>query len=338
MISVFENSYNEALLLDSDWQFITNDHVVLETQAVLREVLKFNNIKSLEMYGHSSAIRGFQMDGDYDTSIRFDRRNDIEGFEIEGHDIDRPLKIGDLKSHFSSDAYALLYGCNSGWIMAKEFSDKWNIPVAGTFTEANFEILHSDGHFYIGDNTYAPNSSWAKYNPNLENHQSCDFGGCIRMRPRNHHYQGWWGNFDGPLVGHFKFFCPLDTQTCEKRMALSLYGFMAENPLSQNSDIDHFRKVLKEFLCPIDKGKVITQACYEELERLDNGNGDKFMSFINGNDQLVCNLKECQVKMECDIPNHNCVLTNFKSENSTTLADEYMHYIKGFNLIKAERK
>ncbi|MCC6137884.1 MAG: hypothetical protein IT287_04580 [Bdellovibrionaceae bacterium] len=319
MISVIENDYNEDILKAAGWKLIVNNDVILETKTVLAEVTKFSAIQSFEMFAHSGPIRGFQMDGDSHVAIRFDPREP---------------EVAQLRSHFAPGAYAILSGCNSGWSMAQNLAKQWNIAVAGTFTESQFELLHSNGQYYVGASKFAPNSRWADENPTLGT--ACGLGGCTRMRPNNRSYVGWWGNFDGPLIGHFKFFCPLSVKECEKRMAYSLYGFLAEKPLQADSNLDDFRAVAMEYLCPVSKNRKTTNECYKKLALLETDKGDKKIFFTEGNEQLSCDLRGCKAKIECDLPNHHCLVTERVSQNSTTLADEYLHLINGFKAIVAE--
>lgn len=321
MITVIENSKHEQFLKKSGWTIIKNNTEILETKTVLHEVKKFSQIKSFEIFGHSSAIRGFQTDGDYYKSIRFDPREP---------------EVATLKSHFAPGAYAVLLGCNSGWSIAQKLAKEWNIAVAGSFSESHFERLHSDGRYYVEKDSEAPNSRWAENNTFLDS--NCDYGGCTRLRPNNRRYIGWWGDFNGPLVGHFKFFCHLNTQECQKRMAHSLYGFVAQTQLTIHSNLNDFRKVAMEYLCPVSRDRVSTKKCYENLAQLETSSGNKTVHFIEKNEQLVCDLKSCQAKIKCDFENenHSCTITDRVSQNSTTLADEYLHLINGFKTLQKD--
>lgn len=324
MISVLEHKDNERFLNRAGWKLIVKNNVILETGSVLAEVEKFTQIRSFEMFGHSSALRGFQMDGDYKTSIRFDPREE---------------RVWDLRDNFAPGAYAILYGCNTGWRIAQVLAEKWQIAVAGTFTETQFERLHSNGQYYVEGKQFAPSLRWADTNSELEN-RDCDLGGCTRMRPNNLSYAGWWGNFAGPLLTHFKFFCPLKVQDCQMRMAASLYAYAAEKPLSPDSDYEHFKDVAKQFLCPLSKDRKITEDCYKQLGLIDQGKGNHYVHFVGGgNQQLVCDLRGCKANIDCNLDDkvHKCKISDRVWVNSTTLVDEYMHLLNGYRMLFVQK-
>ncbi|MCB0411118.1 MAG: hypothetical protein KDD22_01245, partial [Bdellovibrionales bacterium] len=233
----------------------------------------------------------------------------------------------------------------SGWAMAQRLAKLWNIAVAGTFTESQFELLHSDGHFYAGDVRFAPNKKWAIRNEDLGS--NCSLYGCTRMRPNNKSYQGWWGVFDGAFVSHFKFFCPLKVHECQKRMALSLYGFLSENSLRPDSTLEEFSVVAKEYLCPVSKDRNITEECFEGLDELETdvskvepgaNLGDRSIEYNQNGEQLYCTLHGCFANIECDTTDktHTCEITDQSSKRSRTLAWEYWHLINGYKSLAKE--
>jgi hypothetical protein len=295
----------------------------LNTTSVMTELLKFEKIRSLEFFGHNSASRGTQTDGlDHSNPDRFDPRKEI---------------VWTLKSHFTADAYAIIHGCNSGWLAAQNLSEKWGIAVAGSLTETHFERLYSDGHYYVDTASYTPdptNPQWATHNPDLGG-VDCEYGGCKRMRPEVKRYVGSWGDFDGPLLSHFKFFCRTETKDCEKRMALSLYSFVAEHSLTPDSTYEEFREVAKQFLCPLTADRAVTNDCYTQLDKIEQGTGNMQISYVEKNKQLVCDLISCKAKIVCDDDKHFCKLSDRVSKNSETLAREYLHLLNGYKALAA---
>jgi hypothetical protein len=341
LISVLENRSNKRLLASAGWVLMVDNKVTLETKTVVEEAKKFAAIRSFELFAHSSATRGFQMDGTSHEAIRFEPFLASESFNPE---IPNP-EVESLKDHFAPGAYAILSGCNSGWAQAQKLAKMWNIAVAGTFTESQFELLHSDGHFYVGETKFAPNRNWAKRNSILDS--DCSLYGCTRMRPNNKSYAGWWGQFDGDFVAHFKFFCPLSVHECQKRMALSLYGFLAEKPLRPDSTLEEFSTAAKEYLCPLSKDRRITKKCFDGLAQLETDKnkvwpgadlGDRTVYYNEQGGQLVCTLHGCRARIECDVRDkkHHCVVSDRVSKNSRTLAWEYWHLINGFRSLAEE--
>lgn len=314
LLSVFENVSNEKDLNASGWKFVVKNDLKLETTTASNELLKFNKIRSLEFFGHNSPSLGTQADG---LGFRYDFRQPI---------------AKSLAGHFDESAYAIIHGCNSGWIIAQALSKVWNIPVAGSFTGTRFERLHSDGHFYVDEENRAPNLKWATFNNDLG--EPCASGGCLRMRPMFSHYNGKWGDFQGPLLNFYKFFCQGDTASCEKAMARSLYGYIAEKSLTPQASFAEFSQVAKEWLCPVykDLGKVTD--CYKQLNEIEAGRGNMFISYVVADEQLSCNLKSCKAVMTCD--DHTCKITDRSSKNSDTIAQEYLHLLNGFRALQSE--
>jgi hypothetical protein len=314
LISVFENEGNQEALTKKGWSFPVDNTLKLGTEVGSKEILKFSNIRSLEFFGHNSPSLGTQADG---LGYRFDFREPI---------------VKTLSSHFAKGAYAIIHGCNSGWLIAQDLSNKWGIAVAGSFTGTRFERLHSDGHFYVDEENRAPNQEWAKFNPDLN--EKCSNGGCLRMRPSFSHYNGKWGDFQGPLLSHYKFFCQLDERDCEKAMAQSLYGYLAEKSLTQNSSAAEFSQVAKEWLCPVYKVRDKAEDCLKQLGEIEAGRGNLQISYVVGDAQLTCTLKSCKAVMTCD--DHNCKVTNRSSKDSQTIAQEYLHLLNGFRALQQD--
>lgn len=321
IISVFEGdtpakrAANKDHLIKSGLQIVVENNETLNTASVTKELLKFTKIRSLEFFGHNSPSLGVQTDG---LGARFDFREKY---------------IDALAKNFTSDAYVLNHGCNSGWIIAPDMAKRWNVAFSGSFTQTRFERLHSDGHYYLYQTGKYPNSDWALTNPYLDN-AVCIEGGCLRQRSAFSRYIGKWGDFSGPTLTHAKFICPLQESDCQKRMALSLYGFLSEKPLAPNSTIQDFRQTAKEYLCPVYMDRAKVDACINALQDVDNDKGISTIHFVVGQPQLTCTFKGCEAKMTCD--DHTCVLKDMKSKGSETLVQEYLNFLKGYELLKAD--
>lgn len=324
LISVFEDQAstkyteggtNELSLLKAGWNFVTKNDVYFNTESAMGELVKFQKINSLEFFGHNSAHLGTQTDG---LGYRFDFR-------------DSAMEL--LTPLFQKNAFVIIHGCNSAWMIAQDMAKLWNIPVAGSFTETRFEYLYSDGHFYRNVDGKSPGNKWATHNPDIDG-LNCNTGACIRMRTAYSRYIGKWGDFDGPLLPHYKFFCHLEQKECEKAMALSLYGYLAEQSLRPDSNADDFKEVAKQYFCPVYADRVITNDCLQQLELIAQGKGKTKIHYTVNNQQLVCTLTECKAKLTCD--DHICAPSERVSKGSTTLHDEFLHYLNGFKYLQDE--
>lgn len=315
LISVFENPRNEANLIRAGWTIVKKNDVNLETRAAVAEIRKFKRIRSFELFGHNSPSIGTQTDG---PGMRFDPSDPI---------------VDQLAPLFDAESYVIFHGCNSGWIIAQNLSKRWKTAVAGSMTGTRFEHLHSDGHFYVFDNKKAPSPDWARRNDDI-GVNTCAGGGCIRMKPAYAAYMGKWGDFSGPLLNHYKFFCQLDEAICEKRMAQAMFGFLAERSLTRQATAHEFADVVKQYLCPVYKDRVITENCLNELDKIERGQGNPQIHYVFGAPQLACDLRSCTGKMTC--VDHTCTISGRVSKGSTTLTQEYLHFLKGFELLKAD--
>ena len=316
LLSVFESEKNKPSLVKGGWKIQTENERKLDTASALPELKKFKKIRSLEMFGHNSPTLGTQTDG---LGFRFDARQ---------------LEVAALASQFTPDAYAMIHGCNSGWIMAQELSNTWKIAVSGSFSGTRFERLHSDGHFYVSTDSKAPSSAWATSNPEFG--VPCSQGGCTRMRPTFSHYNGKWGNFAGPTLSHYKFFCQGETRDCEKRMASSLYGFVTDHSLSKDSTYEEFATAARDYLCPVYKDRKLTDDCHHQLSSIEKGAGTPTVSYVVGDEQLKCSMKSCTGTMTCDL--HVCSVKGRVSEGAMTIAQEYAHFLRGFKALKEDSK
>jgi hypothetical protein len=317
LMSVFEDTQNEAAVVKAGWKILAKNEIKFETKTLVPELKKFSKIRSLEFFGHNSPSLGTQTDG---PGYRFDATEPI---------------VATLAPNFDRGAYAIIHGCNSGWIIAQELSRSWKIAVAGSFTGTRFERLHTDGHFYVDEDGRYPNAKWATRNDDLGG-ISCDSGACLRMRPAFSPYNGEWGDLDGPILSHYKFFCQLDVNDCEKRMASSLYGYLVEKSLTPRSGLNEFREAAKQYLCPVYKVRTIVEDCYAQLELIERGRGNMSVSYVVNAKQLLCNLHGCPEVMTCDNAKHACSIADRVSKDAHTLAEEYLHFLSGFELLQKE--
>lgn len=315
LLSVFENKGNPASLRAAGWTVHLSREERFKTHTALPELLKFSRIRSIDFFGHNSPSLGTQLDG--------------LGYRFEFH----LPEMDQLTTHFDKGAFVIIHGCNSGWITAPHLAKLWNIPVAGAFTGTQFEHLHTDQHFYVYANRQAPSSEWAKQNTEFEN-APCTGGSCIRMRPTPTAYVGKWGHFSGPLLNYYKFFCPLEIKECEKRMALSLYGFVGEKSLKPESNLNEFRNLAKQYFCPLQSDRKLTESCLRDLERIDRGEGDTKVNFTVNGKQLRCDFNSCNAKMACN--EHKCSIQFYDNQEATTTVDEYQHFVNGFHWLQEE--
>lgn len=289
----------------------------------LEEAIKFKKILSLDIFGHSSAQYGLYFD-----SRRHRLERDSSG-------------IAKLKGNFLKDAYAILHGCNTGFNLAPTLSALWGIPVAGSMTSTNFQKMHSDGNFYLTEKGFYPNEDWAEVNDkSYESEVKCSSGACLRLKPDNSRYIGFWGEYAGGGLPFYKFFCIKNSpQDCMRIMAKSMFSSLGEERVDSNSSIEEYQRAVVDFLCPISIKKDLRSECEKNLANALVTGIETYNPFAHT--QLECDFKGCKAKISCKeiiftniIKPGSCELENTFNGKSSTIVREYKAYLEGFKSLK----
>lgn len=291
---------------------------------VLDEMMAFTQIASLDVFSHSVAYYGIILDGKLN---RLDPKAD--GYQK-------------LYGHFTNDAYAFLHGCNSGEFLAGIFSYQWAIPVAGSFTGTDFQYLYENKGFYNDDGRKPKDSVKAKLNTlGFKKNVGCYTGACSRLFPDNHSYNGFWGSFNGGGLGFYKWLCVNSTisqEKCYKTMARAALSYVSVKALNESSSIADFKEVVFDYLCPSDR----REECRQRLETAVTTGKMEYDPYDGKS--LQCDFRGCKAKFSCErvpvlnlLKSGSCTLTNLRESNkTTTMADEYLAYLKGYKLLQQE--
>ena len=320
-----ESINNENINLIKNWGFhlLFNKKNTFTGEALVSELLKFKTITSIDFFSHGAAQYGLYLE------------NSMNRFSIKTNGVEK------LKGHFSNDAFLFMHGCNTGFILAPYLSKLLSIPVAASLTSTDFQKLHNDGEFYLTEKGFSPNSDWAKRNKSSFNIEtSCRYGKCIRLKPDNHPYIGYWGEYYDGGLPFYKFFCVnVNSDKCNRVMAKSLFGFIGTTNLNLNSNLDLYKKALVDFLCPISARRDIRGECEMNLETAMLTKDESYNPFKGV--LLDCNFNNCLSDFKCtnmasaSIENaKKCVLINRSNKRSTTLVKEYKAYLAGFMGLK----
>ncbi|MBX3021761.1 MAG: hypothetical protein KF799_08810 [Bdellovibrionales bacterium] len=245
---------------------------MLSVSYMVDEMRVLKKVASFDLYSHANEANGASLDADYLSKNS------------------REVRV--LKGLFTANAWAAIHGCNSGWSVAPALADMWGIPVSGSFTGTHFERLHTAGDFYPYDLALAPPGPFAVENPLSYNQPiSCAGGGCMRMHPDPYRYWGEWGVATHGL-GFMRFFCgPVRSPDCERRMALSLVGYIGKTNLNLQSTAAEFTSVLKEYMCPIHRDQPVRNACEQGIDRALASGDMQYTPFIGKSS--VCNATLC---------------------------------------------
>ena len=154
------------------------------------------------------------------------------------------------------------------------------------------------------------------------------------MKPDNMPYTGSWGTFSAGLP-FFKFLCNNngDTSRCKRAMALSMFGFMSNVPLTLNSSFEEYKQVVRDFLCPISAHNDINSKCIQELIDAET-TGNEVYSPFNGK-MLNCNMNKCQYHYKCSgfLGRGKCQVSQTGNADNKALIQEYFRYLQGFELL-----
>ncbi len=326
LITANEPQIDDKALLKA-WGFgvINEDRSTFNGKTLIDEAVKFSKIDSIDIFSHSSAQYGIHLDG-------------------KAHRLTLNTKgLDALKGHFTKDAYAFLHGCNGGFNLAPFLSDMWEIPVAGAMTSTNFQKLNNDGNFYLTEEGFFPNTDWAQQNSkSFDTTLDCSKSGiCLRLKPDNNPYTGFWGEYTDGGLPFYKFFCTKNSEVdCKRVMAKSLLSFIGNTNLKKTGTLVEYKKLLQDFLCPISAKNDLRGECAANLENSLLTKDQTYNPFSRN--QVECDFKGCKAEIKCSkvlltgvYKPGTCTLVNNFEGKATTLAREYKAYLEGFvNLNK----
>lgn len=304
---------------------LSDDATALDGTRLFAEMKKYSNIASFDYYGHSTPWS-------INTSS-FDSRWSVQN---------NP-DFGSLRGHFGESAYATLSGCNAGVVLAQVLARAWGIPVSGAWTGSLFERLWSDGNWYVADDRSHPRSgAWAEQNAvSFVAGRDCAnrLGGgyCLRLRPQNAPYSGYWGKYFGSGLGFFKTFCYLQQEECERRMAIGLFSFPSVKALVPDSPVGDFESVVFDFLCPQSPDGSARRACIAGIREAVSRKDMRFDAFPRRS--VDCTLHDCNSRLVKDEATSKergrdafrIELTD--DQPSRSLSREYAHYMRGYHAI-----
>jgi len=304
------------------FQVVEKKRSDFDGKELIQSLERFSKIKSLDIYSHSSAQYGIHLDS---------KANRLE---------EKTKGIEGLKDNFTTDAYAVLNGCNSGFNLAPNLSKMWKIPVAGSLTSTNFQKLASDGNFYLNEANNLPEnvSNLKQNNQSFTEEINCSIGGCLRMKPDNYSYVGFWGEYREGGLPFYKFFCnDVSKESCFGAMKNSLMNTVLKVKLNDASSKEDIKIAVADYLCPISHKSNIHEECLMKLEASLFQDDQSYNPFSRK--QIECDFLGCQAKIECDkIPltgvykPGTCSLKNLAKEPATTIVREYKAYLEAFGL------
>lgn len=306
------------------WGFIIHESnkATMDGKDFIAETSKFKKILSLDIFSHSSAQFGIHL------VSRTNRLNiNTRGLET-------------LKKNFLPGAFVYLHGCNSGFNLAPHLSKVWGVPVAGSLTSTNFQRLHTDGNFYLEEEGYAPSKDWSEKNAlSFDQTVDCKDGYCLRLKPDNTAYYGFWGSYREGGLPFYKWFCVNNTtEQCRQVMATTMLYQTSIVNLKKNSSSADYKKAVIDYLCPVSSKKDLRRECEEQLDLALSTKDYTYNPFSKP--QVECNFKSCRATVECDkvlftgLPKPGTCRLNNPDTKATTLVREYIDYMEAYSLLK----
>ena len=302
-------------------KFVNN---TLEQDKLVDEMMAFNRIRSIDFFGHSSPW-GFKL-GKKDAA--FDPSSIVS-------------RLSNLKSHMLPYSYITMSSCNSGFNLAPKLSEILGVPVSGTLTSGLFERVESDGHWYK-EADWTPGNYVEVNKVSFTENIMCSLtGACTRMKTSRSSYSSYWGDFTEGL-SFPKFFCKFENidHKCETGMAMALMTFPSVRAIKFTSTTEDFKQVAFDWLCQTSKDHTVFDKCVAGINQAIK-NGDLVYKSHTA-PEIVCDFNSCHATVICKNKviigsgprAHSCKLKAETSEKPTTIANEFIHFINGFELIK----
>lgn len=296
----------------------------INARILISEIKAFTKIASLDFFGHSSP-----------WSIKIGAAN----ASLAPDEYYSELKA--LRPNFLPNAYVTLNACNTGFYIASDLSSALKLPVSGALTSSMFERIGADGFWYKEEDSIRGNYTDLNkfsYTQNV----ICATGLCHRMKPSRWNYNSIWGKFKEGGIGFNKFFCNFNNSDgrCEKGMANSLLAFPSVKPITIDSPVEDFKKVLYDWLCTTSNDPKSFKECNDGIAAAIARYDLVYKSHpVN---ELMCDFKSCNTKVICErdpegTPKYGtCHLKTPVNPEPTNLAREFVSFMKGHEALKKD--
>lgn len=310
-----EIEVNGAWLKKRGVEVLIQNKKDLTTEKFVDHLKEFSQIRTLDIFSHSAASYGIQL-------------SSITRGKIGPND----KKIAELKNHFTEDAMITLNGCNSGFFVAPNWSKTLAVPVSGSLTSTDFQELHTDGNYYLNNIESMPKDH-PRAEKNIlayENAPSCKLGLCIRMKPVNGPYNGYWGSYYQGGLPFYKIFCQgVSEEKCSKSFKTMAMHFISIKNLKIENSLESYKAVVQDMLCPISANKPWRDECVKALNEVESDQSLTSYNPFRGK-QLQCDNNGCKFELDCPRFKKECQLINTHNQSATTLTDEYRRYLQAF--------
>ena len=299
-----EKSRNQdtKTLEERDLNIIAVNNDYLTDQVVLREIKRLNRISSLHIISHNAAFYGSRIQS--------------KMTRIDGKDF--PWK--ELRDHFITGSYAILHGCNTGFILAPEISREIKRPVLGSLSSTDFQELFTDNSWYHNNQGQYPRSTQRKKVNDLlyTTDQACWKGNCHRLMSNNHPYRGYWGQYEVGLP-FFKSFCNYREGLFKKERTSCFQGIAEAIRTWPTIESKSYEDKVIDFLCPRYGNKGIFKTCRDVLQGRSQAKifwGETLSCDLEG-----CNFSDSNIRIEGAL--YKSVISSEEDQGNRPFLEEY---------------
>lgn len=318
-IIIVGRNQDKAFIARSGFKIHDSNISLLKSKALGKAFDLTQNIRSIDIYGHSNAVEGIIVD-----------KNVLLVSALSEDDI-----VWDkLSSKLSQDSYIMIHGCNAGVKMAPDLAKKLNIAVLAALTGSDFQKIYSN-KFWTQDFNVPLELQSPSNRLSLIEEKECKKGYCTRMKPDNSSYKGVWGDWSEGGYPAYKIFCGSNNgTTCKKGALEAIISFPSTIPAAQVKTLDQFKEVATDFLCPFESNPEKQAECKNSLEKSLTDEAISTYSPFRGT-TLSCDFVKCFAHFKCgaiasSFNPGKCKLTNEKPGANSTFTNEYKFLVEAF--------
>lgn len=313
-IVIIGRNDDRNFILDKGYQLIEKNRELLKDEALEQMVQQLKLIKSLDIYAHSNPVSGILLDKGTLVTQVLNEKNDFWGM---------------FPGKLQKDSFFRFHGCNAGLKMAPVVAEKTRVAVFAALTGTDFQTIYKDSFWSHEANADKRDRS-VKNSLSFVNEKSCAGGYCRRMKPDNHSYRGHWGDWTEGGYPSYKVFCGSNlNENCSVGAMESVLTFPSVFPASKVTNLNEFKTIVHDFLCPFGFDPAKQGKCIEALESSLSGSNTQYSPF-NGV-TLNCDFVKCFAHFTCSGSSSNsCRLVNEKPGPNETFTNEYKFILKAF--------
>jgi hypothetical protein len=309
---------DEAHFAARGFRIVRSNRRLLRSSDIAQVIRSSRAVRSLDVYSHSNVQSGAQLDAGRTERPFLSRGDDM---------------WSELARKRMEETFVFLHGCNSGVNFAPWIARNVGVAAYGSLTGTNFQYIYNDQYWafpYMSPRH--SRSTRSSLGTNRVN--NCQAGECVRMKPDNAIYRGYWGEFTTGGYPAYKLFCHEgNLRSCQRAAVHNIKTFPSIIPANAVSNIQDYKERAIDFMCPDAQSVERHSRCRRELEKSLEGGRSTYSPF-RGN-TLNCDLRDCKVQFECRRTifgrvTNECNLTNQSSGSHSAFTDEFRFLMNAY--------